>query len=74
MAMHDLALEPWSYNEVSSRVSRRTWGQVISGRTTYTDPCCEELGQTERKIMGFTFWIVALILVHVAFLFMVPWE
>ena len=32
------------------------------------------LGQTERKIMGFTFWIVALILVHVAFLFMVPWE
>jgi hypothetical protein len=32
------------------------------------------LGQTERKIMGFTFWIIMLILFHVALLFMVPWE
>ena len=32
------------------------------------------LAKTERKIMGFTFWFCMLILVHVAFLFMVPWE
>ena len=32
------------------------------------------LGQKERKIMGFTFWFIMLILFHVALLFMVPWE
>ena len=32
------------------------------------------LARTERKIMGFTFWFIMLILFHVALLFMVPWE
>ena len=60
--MHDLALEPGSLLVLVCApplVRRAVPGQVT---------------RTERKIMGFTFWIVALILVHVAFLFIVPWE
>jgi hypothetical protein len=26
------------------------WGQVISGRTTYTVPCCEELDQATSDL------------------------
>ena len=45
-----------------------TWGQVQAQLVLL------RLTKTERKIMSYSFWIVALILVHVAFLFMVPWE
>jgi hypothetical protein len=49
----------WPSDVYGDVLGRGTWGQVT---------------RTERKIMSYSFWIIALILVHVAFLFMVPWE
>ena len=83
MAMHDLALEPWSlclevnarrYEEGPGVKYRLGPGRPLNNCRWASLKSMLYLAITERKIMGFTFWIVALILVHVAFLFMVPWE
>ena len=52
---HTYALEPWSYQTVCFNKSSRggTWGQAISGQTTYTDLCCEEFDQNRKENYGF---------------------